>query len=98
MKAHSRGLLMQSVLPTSHPLPNLKFRPNAPHDLVLPGDRGFDLRKEVCGDRRLLAHSMMFLPAYESSSSKSEIQAECSYAQSKEAAENTAIFKEMVAR
>ncbi|CAP95463.1 Brefeldin A resistance protein [Penicillium chrysogenum] len=36
--------------------------------------------------------------AYESSSSKSEIQAECSYAQSKEAAENTAIFKEMVAR
>ncbi|KAJ6184417.1 hypothetical protein N7519_005718 [Penicillium mononematosum] len=34
--------------------------------------------------------------AYESSSSKSEIQAECSYPQSKEAAENTAIFKEMV--
>lgn len=36
--------------------------------------------------------------AYESSSSKSEMQAECSYPQNKEAAENTAIFKEMVAR
>jgi hypothetical protein len=36
-------------------------RRTTPHDLVLPGDRGFDLRKEVCGDRRLLAHSMMFL-------------------------------------